>query len=296
MAESGKSKKRGGTRLFFQICWTALTNGYAAGFSGAKIFRGASKRFCAPGLNCYSCPGALFSCPVGALQAVTDGGTFRISCYLFGFLTLTGTIFGRAVCGWLCPFGLVQDLAYKIPFLRKIKSLPGHRVLRYAKYAVLALFVLILPGTLIRETGIGTPWFCKLLCPSGTLFGAIPLMAGNAALRAAAGALFRWKVCVLLAVLLLSLLSYRPFCKYLCPLGAVYGLFNGVSLFRMETDSRKCTGCGKCAAVCKMGVDVRRNPNSAECIRCGECAAICPASAVTTPAFSWRRARRESRP
>ena len=120
------AKKQKNIRLWFQAAWFAVTNGYAKGFLEGKIYKGQIKYVCVPGLNCYSCPGALGSCPIGSLQAVLDSGKFRVSCYVFGFLTLFGALLGRFVCGWLCPFGLVQDLLHKIPLFRKKKNMPGH--------------------------------------------------------------------------------------------------------------------------------------------------------------------------
>ena len=61
---------RRNVRTVVQLCWMALTNGYAAGFAKGTIYKGELKRVCVPGLNCYSCPGALGSCPIGSLQAV----------------------------------------------------------------------------------------------------------------------------------------------------------------------------------------------------------------------------------
>ena len=92
---------------------------YAVGFINGKIYDGSLKKLCLPGLNCYSCPGALGSCPIGSLQAVLGSRNFQFSFYIFGFLMLMGAVFGRFVCGWMCPFGLVQDLLYKIPFIKK---------------------------------------------------------------------------------------------------------------------------------------------------------------------------------
>ena len=230
--------------------------------------------------SCYSCPGALGACPIGSLQAVLDSGKFRFSCYVFGFLMLFGALMGRFVCGWLCPFGLVQDLLHKIPLFHKKKNLPGHRFLRYGKYLVLGVFVILLPMTVVGVTGMGDPWFCKYICPSGTLFGGLPLLASNPTLRAAAGWLFSWKTLLLVAIVLLSIRYYRPFCKYLCPLGALYGLFNPVSLYRLRVDQSECVHCGKCQQVCGMDIPVWEKPNSIECIRCGSCKASCPTGAI----------------
>ena len=276
----GKLKQH--ARTLVQLAFAALTNGYAAGFAQGKIYRGPGKLVCVPGLNCYSCPGAVGSCPLGSLQAVLTGRTHKFPFYVLGFLLLFGALFGRLVCGWLCPFGLVQDLLHKIPFVKKLRRLPGERALRYLKYAVLVGFVIVLPLTVLDIVGQGQPWFCKYICPSGTLFAGIPLIASNPPLRAALGWLFTWKAAILLALVLLSIVLWRPFCRYLCPLGAIYGLFNPVAVYRFRIDEDRCTDCGACKAACKLDIDVRRTPNSAECVRCGACRRACPHGAIQT--------------
>lgn len=267
-------------RTLVQIGFTALTNGYAAGFANGTIYRGPSKSICLPGLNCYSCPGALGACPIGSLQSVLSSRNYQFSFYVVGFLIFIGAVFGRLVCGWLCPFGLVQDLLYKIPFPVKRKKLPGDRILKYMKYVVLAGFVILLPLIVLDVVGQGQPWFCKYICPSGTLFAGLPLIGANPLLRSALGWLFTWKFALLTVLLVLSILVYRPFCHYLCPLGAVYGLFHPVSLYRYQVDASACTSCGKCQKTCKLDIPVYQTPNSAECIRCGECLNACPHQAL----------------
>ena len=276
----GKLKQH--ARTLVQLAFAALTNGYAAGFAQGKIYRGPGKLVCVPGLNCYSCPGAVGSCPLGSLQAVLTGRTHKFPFYVLGFLLLFGALFGRLVCGWLCPFGLVQDLLHKIPFVKKLRRLPGERALRYLKYAVLVGFVIVLPLVVLDIVGQGQPWFCKYICPSGTLFAGIPLIASNPPLRAALGWLFTWKAAVLLALVLLSIVLWRPFCRYLCPLGAIYGLFNPVAVYRFRIDEGRCTDCGACKAACKLDINVRRTPNSAECVRCSACRRACPHGAIRT--------------
>lgn len=273
-------KMKAHVRLYVQIAFTALTNGYVLGFARGKIYRGESKKICVPGLNCYSCPGAVAACPIGSLQAVLGSKNYKFSFYIIGFLMIVGSLMGRFVCGWLCPFGLVQDLLYKIPFVKKIKKVPFDKQLRYLKYVILIVFVIGLPLLLTDYAGYSLPWFCKLICPSGTLLGGIPLVSANEGLRSAIGFLFGWKVTILVLLLLFSSMIYRPFCKYLCPLGAVYGIFNKFSLYRYEIDKEKCNGCGLCSRKCKMGVNVCEQPNSAECIRCGECIQNCPQKAI----------------
>ena len=273
-------KRKGSFRLWVQILFSAVTNGYVLGFMKGKIYTGPLKNICVPGLNCYSCPGAVGTCPIGALQAVLGSRNYRFSFYIIGFFMIVGSVFGRFICGWLCPFGLVQDLLHKIPFPFKKKNLPGHKVLTKLKYVILALFVILLPLTVVDFLGQGSPWFCQYICPSGTLLAGIPLMISNVSLRGAIGFLFQWKVLILAICLLASVMIYRPFCKYLCPLGAVYGLFHPVSLYRYSVDQKKCVDCKACQKVCGMDIKVWEQPNSMECIRCGACVKACPTGAI----------------
>lgn len=274
-------KLRNNARLWCQAAFTALSNGYARGFAKGEIFQGGSKAVCVPGLNCYSCPGALGSCPIGSLQAVLGSRNFQFSFYVLGFLMMVGAICGRFVCGWLCPFGLVQDLLHKIPGVKKLKKLPGDRWLRWLKYVILLVFVILLPLFAVDIVGQGAPWFCKYICPSGTLMGGLPLTAVNVGLRSAIGWLYRWKVGLLLAILVLSVFVYRPFCRYLCPLGAIYGPFNRFALYRFRVEQDKCVACGKCQKACKLDIPVWKTPNSVECIRCGDCRRACPFGAIS---------------
>ena len=244
---------------------------------------GQTKVLCAPGLNCYSCPAAAGACPIGSLQSALSPQKPKFPFYVLGFLLLFGVLFGRWICSHVCPFGLVQDLIYKIPFPKKIRTFRGERVLRLLKYAVLLVLVI---GLTLFDTLV--PYFCKYLCPSGTLFGAIPLTLANPTLRAQIGGIFWWKIGVLSVLLMLSALIARPFCRYLCPLGAIYGLFNRFALLGMTFDENRCVGCRKCETVCPMGIDPKKQFDSAECIRCGRCQKACPTDALHLR-FGWKR-------
>ena len=295
-------------RFAIQAVFSLLTNSYVVGFLTGTIYKGPLKQICVPGMNCYSCPGALGACPIGSPQAIFNQSDFSkgvwsdsngylvtkplyyFAFYVVGFLMLVGALCGRLVCGFLCPFGLIQDLLHKIPLPKKLKirTFPGDKQLRYLKYFFLVVFVIVLP--LLYESN---PFFCKYICPSGMLLGGIPLMtygslAGNTAAGtgtgitswAEAGGLTSLKLGILAATILLSIMIYRPFCKYICPLGAIYSFFNRISLYRYSVDESKCTHCGVCKNVCRMGVDMSTTPNSPECIRCGDCKAACPHHAI----------------
>lgn len=277
-----KQKKQGRIRLSIQLLSAALVNGYAVGFAEGRIFTGPSKGICLPVLNCYSCPGALGACPIGALQAVLGGHKHNFAFYVLGMMMLFGVVLGRVICGFLCPFGLIQDLLHRIPTPKWIVPKPIDRPLRYLKYVLLVFLVILLPIFWTNSFGIAPPYFCKWICPAGTLEGAFPLMSKNVSLRSAIGALFHWKVAVLVVIVLSSIFIARPFCKYLCPLGAFYGLFHRFGWFQLHLEQSKCTGCKTCERNCPMNVEILKNINSAECIRCGKCKAVCPTNAIQT--------------
>ncbi len=277
----------GKKRTLIQVSFTILTNAYYKGFLEGSIYKGSGKYSCLPGLNCYSCPGALGSCPVGSIQAVMTERNYHFPLYATGFIMLFGAVFGRAVCGFLCPFGLIQDALDKVPFRYKIRKAYGDKYLKFLKYLILIVFVLLLPALIKNDFGSGDPWFCKYICPSGTIMAGWPLSLLNEGIRAAAGLLFAWKSLILILLVVLSIMIYRPFCRYLCPLGAVYGLFNKVSFYKFDIDQAKCTHCGACQKVCKLDINVSEHPNSTQCIRCGECINACPEIAISKskPAF-----------
>ena len=277
-----KKKRSGKLRLLIQCAFAALSNGHLIGFRTGKIYTGPLKVLCTPGMNCYSCPGALGSCPIGSLQAVLNSKQYHIALYVLGLLTVIGTFSGRLICGFLCPFGLIQDLLHKIPFPRKIRKLPGERYWRCLRFVLLGVFVILLPMLVHNLLGVGDPWFCKYICPVGTLEAGIPLVILNPELQGAIGWHYVWKIAILVLILIASVLIYRPFCRYLCPLGAIYGFFNRFAIYRFHIDTEKCVECGACQKTCKLDIPVWKKPNSIDCIRCGECRNACPTAAIQT--------------
>ena len=270
-------------RKAVQAGWGILINGFVTGFlpGTPNLYSGSLKHICVPGMNCHSCPGALGACPIGAMQAFFSGRQRGAAFYVLGYLAVVGLVAGRFICGWLCLFGLIQELLYKIPTPKiRVPEKPD-RILRYLKYAVLVLLVFALPFFYRDAIGTGVPFFCKYLCPVGTLEAGIPQALLIPGLGATLGMLFRWKVLLLVLCILASVFIYRPFCKYLCPLGAFYSLFQKVSLIRMHVDEGICIGCDSCAQVCRMDADPRQRTNSPECIRCGDCLDACPVKALS---------------
>jgi len=266
-------------RKVIQLLAALLFNLNLPGFASGSIYKGPLKAVCAPGLNCYSCPGAVAACPIGALQAAAMDRRKLVPFYVGGWLILIGVTIGRLVCGFLCPFGWLQELLHRIP-TPKMRLAQAHRYLKKLKYAVLAVFVAGIPIGYALFAGGGFPAFCQWICPAGTLEAGIPLVTLNARIGSAAGWLFLWKCGLALVFLAAAILIFRPFCKYVCPLGAIYAWMNRLSLVTIDTDEAKCTGCGHCTAICRMQAT---SPLDAECIRCGECVRACPMQAM-----EWR--------
>lgn len=267
-------------RRLIQLYAALLFNANLKGFGKGRIYQGNAKYVCTPGLNCYSCPGASGACPLGAMQNALASSNTKLPYYVFGILILYGFLFGRWICGFLCPFGLVQELLHKIK-TPKIKKGKLTRILSYFKYVILALFVVILPLMYLFKD-MPLPGFCKYICPAGTLGGAIGLLShsDNAGMFRMLGPLFTWKFLLLVFFVVGSVFMYRFFCRFFCPLGALYGLFNKIALVGVRLEKNKCTDCGLCQSKCKMDIC---HVGDTECINCGECIDVCP-----THAISWK--------
>ena len=257
-------------RKWIQVICALLYNCNFTGFAKGTIYKGEIKGVCVPGLNCYSCPGAVGSCPLGSLQTALLSSKYRFPYYILGMLLLFGVLFGRVICGFLCPFGLLQELLYKIPS-KKLKKNKWTSTLSLLKYMILLMFVVIIPLTM------AVPGFCKYICPAGTLEGGVFLVAADERLRALIGELFSWKMFILVVVILSAVFIFRSFCRFICPLGAFYALFHRIAVLGVKVDEEKCTGCNACVHHCKMDV---KEVGDRECIQCGECISSCHKCAI----------------
>ncbi len=265
-------------RRLIQLYVALLYNANIKGFVKGRISTAGTKNMCVPGFNCYSCPGAIGSCPLGSLQNALGSSKTSVIAYVLGIIMLFGLILGRTICGFLCPMGLLQDLLYKIKS-PKLKKNRVTKALSYFKYVVLAVFVIIMP--LIYSRVIVLPAFCQFLCPVGTLAGlGLLTHPTNVGELVSLGVLFTWKFCVLVVILIGSVFIYRLFCRFLCPLGAIYSLFSRFSLLGIKLKQDKCIDCGLCLRTCQ--VDIKRVGDH-ECIQCGACVPICPTNAI-----SWK--------
>ncbi len=279
-------------RTFFQLISAILSNAYiVAWFKSPFLYMGSAKAITPPILNCYACPSAIVSCPVGSVQHFMVIKAFPY--YVLGFLVILGASVGRFFCGWACPFGLVQDILARI---KKVKiAIP--KFLLYGKYIVLIAAVFVIPY-LAADT-----IFCKI-CPQGALEGGIPQILLQPQLRhliglgnnnqenlsdaddeedfdnvSTKGLLYWIKISLLILIIGCSILIKRPFCRVICPLGAFMAIFNKISFLQMSVAKERCTNCLWCRKVCPVDINIHDDPNSPECLRCGLCTA-CPASAV----------------
>ena len=281
MKKDGDGKKGIEKRNFVQLIAAVLYNCNVKGFATGMISDGKLKGVCVPGLNCYSCPGAVASCPLGSLQSGLLSSRYRFPYYVLGTIILFGLLLGRFICGFLCPFGFLQDLLHKIP-TPKIRKNKVTRILSYLKYVILIGFVILVP--LIKLV----PGFCKYICPAGTVEAGLPLVSENEHLRGMVGFLFSWKVWLAVVILLLCIFCYRAFCRFLCPLGAMYSLFNPVSFFGIKVDLDKCIHCNACVRMCEMDV---KKVCDRECIQCGRCRKVCPVDAIHFGITDRRRSK-----
>ena len=203
-------------RKIIQLYAALLYNANLKGFITGKIFTGDSKSACLPGLNCYSCPGAVGACPLGSLQNALSASKTKIPTYILGIILLYSIILGRTICGFLCPVGLIQELLYKIrtPKVRKSKIT---RVLSYFKYVLLFALVIILPLTYaLQAKNMPLPAFCQYICPAGTFEGAIFLLwnPNNTDFFGMLGSLFTWKFMLLIIFIVGAVFIYRFFCRF----------------------------------------------------------------------------------
>ena len=216
---------------------------------------------CGPVFHCHSCPLAAFACPVGVVANFAALHLFPFIA--LGIIVIVGIFLGSIVCGWLCPFGMLQDLFRRIPA-------PKFNLPKWAgafRYVVLVGAVLAVPYFF----GTGHPLFVCNFCPVAGLEASVPNMVS----QAAAGQGVIWPNLLKLSIIILLLIAVffvnRPWCRLLCPLGAFFGLFNKISAFFLGFDPDKCTNCNQCRNICEYGIDPVARPNDSRCIRCFEC-------------------------
>lgn len=251
-------------RRVVQSAFLLVTNSYYAAIPAASFYQGPLKGACIPALHCYACPLAWGSCPIGSLQHFVIVRQFPF--YVLGLIGALGIFVGRFACGWFCPFGWFQEFVYKL----RLPKFSAPNWVRHLKFVWLGAVVLLIAWW-TQE-----PWFCKL-CPAGTLEAGLPWLGWAARGSDYAEGmnfltwLFQFKIALLVGLVLLAGMMKRPFCRFVCPLGAMFGLTNKVSMLRLNVNTETCTECGLCARTCPMDLKPHTDVGSIDCIRCYAC-------------------------
>ncbi len=227
-----------------------------------------------PFMFCHGCPLASVACPIGALQHFT--AVRRFPFLVLGTLGIAFLLLGRAACGWLCPFGAFQDLLAWASG-RGTRGRPADAAVPRLDAWARRGKAIVLASTLILAYLLASTTFCWL-CPVGALFAAIPYRLAMPSARM--GAFFYVHLVVLAAVAIWAMRTPRAWCRYLCPLGALAGQANRLSLARLELDETRCTGCLACLAACPMGIRSLEGLGGSECILCGRCVETCRTGAL----------------
>ena len=214
-------------------------------------------------------------CPFGGLESLyqffTSGSyiskIFSGTLVLFAITIVLVLLFRRSFCGLICPFGAIQEffgkLGHKL-FKRKL-VMPSmfDKLLRYVKYVVLIITIVYAWKTAGLWMAPYDPWSAYAHLPEGL---------GNVWAESAVGLI------ILVITVLGSLLYDRFFCKYLCPMGALYGIIGKLSPFKVVRNENACIDCGLCSKSCPVNIDVQHTlmVTSAECLNCQICVLKCP--------------------
>jgi polyferredoxin len=215
-----------------------------------------TRSFCVPVLNCWTCPAAAFSCPIGAIG--TSFANHIFPYFALGLVLLFGVIAGRFWCGWICPFGTLQDYMYKIPTFKL--RVPGF--LTYLRYGFLAGTVFLVPY--LANTTEHNLFWCQF-CPAGRIEAGIYAKFVTPAWPEI------WRFLVIVGFVLFMIVSQRGFCRVFCPLGAIFGLCNKISLWRITLSGENCKTCGQCRRICPVNHSIHESPDSPDCIKCLDC-------------------------
>jgi len=254
-------------RIFHQIFGFLAANPFLKNFFDGSLYQGSLKKFCLPVLNCYSCPAASTSCPIGSLQQMISYFKYNFSFWVIGIIGTAGITSGRWFCGHVCPFGSFQDLMNKL----SKKNFHIHKYFRFIKYIALVVFVILIP-LIFKKTA-----FCSYLCPAGSLEAGLTLVWFNDFYL---GLLYYWKIFILIIFTGSSVFFRRPFCNTTCPLGLLLGFFNKISFFSIKVVENKCIKCDKCYDICPSDIQIYKNDKSIECVRCYDCINVCPTNAI----------------
>ena len=259
-------------RRLFQFLTGFMANFQIFNFITARLYTGRLKSIPFPIMNCYACPASVYSCPIGTLSHFLV--ISKIPLLTVGVIAAVSSTFGRWICGWICPFGLIQDLLHKIPSMKF--DLP--RPFVYVKYPMLIFGVILLPF-LFKEH-----YFC-MVCPTGTIEAGIYWVAASSMILNMAGPFFLFKLAFGSMFLYGSIFIKRPFCRYICPLGAFFSIFNKLSIVNFKVEKEDCIECNLCKKSCPVNYPIYEDPNSPACLRCLNCVRVCPVVKIDYPSF-----------
>ncbi|MFW5782734.1 MAG: 4Fe-4S binding protein [Candidatus Muiribacteriaceae bacterium] len=255
-------------RRLIQFVMFFIINPVLPNYFKGTIYQGPLKSFCVPALNCWSCPAATYSCPIGAIQNSVSYFKYHISLYTISILGLTVFFTGRLFCSFACPFGLLQDLIHKIPSKKTKIFKPKWK---YSKFVILVIFVFILPF-LTKD-----PWFSKI-CPAGFYLASLPLIAGDRSILDNISYFFYIKLFLSSVFFVAAVRISRPFCQYVCPVGAIFELMRPWSLLKIKVNNDTCISCDLCMKTCPMDIPIYKTTR--DCIQCGNCVKACPNGSI----------------
>lgn len=248
-----------------------------------------------PYFFCPASPAACATCPLWILEHVAvdlriGADTLKFAVYSFSFLGVAFVVFGRAFCGWACPIGFLQEILTKaknFPVISNIRSIfyklkpltdkIGEFGIKPKHYKYIIL-ILIPISSFITEKLFFTEYD-----PIGGITATIPrliLEPGDWSYRSNFWMKFVFVIIFFIFVLAIS----RAWCRFLCPIGAIAGLFNKVSFLKVEFNDN-CNECGLCKKKCPMKIDIPYEERSAECVLCGKCIDECHSDAINYSFF-----------
>jgi polyferredoxin len=205
--------------------------------------------------------------------------TWRLLIYPLLIIGFLGILTGRAVCAWACPIGLLQRGTGRVarrvkkhPLAKRLGQQKAERYLRYTKYILLIGLVFV--------TSYLIGFYFTDICPVGMLTGTIPILILNPG-QFVPNYFFTVALVILILFLVLIFLVERGWCRYFCPVGALLGPFNKISILYISVVTKDCIQCNVCSDHCPMGIDVPNMHRDPECILCGKCVTACPKKQIT---------------
>lgn len=210
--------------------------------------------------------------------------SFELSAYGNQLLLLLAIfpitiLFGRFFCGYLCSFGALGDFLWAVSnrIMKKpvIVSAKVDRILKYLKYVILLLIIVAVWTVALPVDYTYNPW---------NIFGMYSSLKGWGTLAG----LFSVGGMLLLLIMIGNFFVERFFCRYICPLGAIFAILSYFRLYRIKKPGDKCGACQLCTRKCSMGIPLKTMDmvHSGECIDCYRCVDVCPRENVTTTPVS----------